>query len=375
MRKTVRILLCGLMAAAVLGGCGKKDTSETTAASGKTTAEIKLGEYKGVTYTPVSTEVTEEDVDAEIEALLASNPAWEEVDRPAAEGDTVNIDYVGMKDGVAFDGGTAEGQDLTLGSGRFIDGFEDGLIGAAKGQEVSLNLTFPDPYENNPDLAGAAVVFDVTVNAVKVSKDAEWNDEFVQANTEYETVDEFRKGTLEDLKAMAEANAEYYKKAQVIQKVVENSEATLPEDEVQAYYDEQYAMYESQASMFGMDLKTMLGYSGTTLEDFEAQLMESSKEGVKMTLVTKEIGRLENIEVTDEERQELCDSIGYASVEEMIESEGQDQVDEYLLMEKVVDFLAENAVAEEPAETTAAETAPESSEAETTAAETAAAAN
>lgn len=363
MKKTVRILLCGLMAAAVLGGCGKKETAETTAASGETAAEIKLGEYKGVTYTPVSVEVTDADVDTEIEALLASNPAWEEVDRPAEEGDTVNIDYVGMKDGVAFDGGTAEGQDLTLGSGRFIDGFEDGLIGAKKGQEVSLNLTFPDPYELNPDLAGAPVVFDVTVNAVKVKKDAEWNDEFVQNYTEYETVDEFRKGTLEDLKAMAEANAEYYKKAQVIQKVVEASEVTLPEDEVQAYYDEQYAMYESQASMFGMDLKTMLGYSGTTLEDFEAQLMESSKEGVKMTLVTKEIGRLENLEVTDEERQELCDSIGYASVEEMIETEGQDQVDEYLLMEKVVAFLADNAVAEEPAET------------ETVAEETTAAAN
>ncbi len=346
MKKTMRVLLCGLMAAAVLSGCSKKEETPADTTTAAAATNIKLGEYKGVTYTPVSTEVTDADVDAEIEALLASNPVWEEVDRPAQEGDTVNIDYVGMKDGVAFDGGTAEGQDLTLGSGRFIDGFEDGLIGAAKGQELSLNLTFPDPYPNNPDLAGAPVVFDVTVNAIKVSKDAEFNDEFVQAHTEYQTVDEYRKGMMEDLKAMAESNAEYMKKAEVIQKGVAAAEVTVSAEEIQKNYDEQHAIYEQQAAMFGMDLETMLSYSGMDLASFEEQLRVSSEQSAKMNIVVQEIARIENIQVEDAQRQELAASIGYASVEEMIETETKEQVDQYLLMENVVAFLADNAVAD-----------------------------
>lgn len=145
---------------------------------------MTLGEYKGVAYTPASVEITDEQVDKEVQKLADSNLV--EVDRPAAEGDTVNIDYVGKKDGVAFDGGTASGYDLKLGSNTFIDGFEDGLIGAVKGQKLDLDLTFPEGYPSE-DLAGQAVVFEVTVNAVKTP--SELNDDLVRANTDYKTLE------------------------------------------------------------------------------------------------------------------------------------------------------------------------------------------
>ena len=154
MKKYVRLTLCCAAAVMLASGCGKKsDTAEeTTTAASETQAEItdkgevtNLGQYKGVEVTKQDTTVTEADLDQRIARILKANPEVTEItDRPAQKGDTVNIDYVGMKDGEAFDGGTAEGYDLELGSGVFIDGFEDGLIGANTGEERSLNLTFPE---------------------------------------------------------------------------------------------------------------------------------------------------------------------------------------------------------------------------------------
>ena len=175
MKKHVRLTLCCAAAVMLAAGCGKKsDTAETTTAAETTEAEItdkgevtKLGQYKGIEVTKEDTTVTDAELDQRIASILQANPEITEItDRPAQEGDTVNIDYVGMKDGVAFDGGTAEGYDLELGSGAFIDGFEDGLIGANVGEERSLNLTFPEDY-GNADLAGQAVVFYVTVNKIE----------------------------------------------------------------------------------------------------------------------------------------------------------------------------------------------------------------
>ena len=166
----------------LLGQCAGCPSAEVT----------KLGNYKGVEVKRESTEVTDEEVDQKIQSILDANPEYVEItDSPAQNGDTVDIDYVGMKDGVAFDGGTAQGYKLELGSGTFIDGFEDGLVGASVGQELSLNLTFPENYGNS-DLAGQAVVFDVTVNAIEEKKDAVLDDNFVQRVSDFKTVDEFR---------------------------------------------------------------------------------------------------------------------------------------------------------------------------------------
>ena len=344
MKKIISICLCGLLAAAVMTGCSEKaEETETTAAVSSDT--VVLGQYKGVTYTPLAVEVTDEEVEAEIQSVLDASPEINEEDRAAAEGDIVNIDYVGMKDGEAFDGGTAEGYDLELGSGRFIDGFEDGLIGAVKGQELSLNLTFPENYTNE-ELAGQDVVFDVTVNAVKESIPAELTEEFVKENTDYETIDAFREGTRKALEEAAVNAAETQKESDVFLKVVNDATVNLTEEEIQANYDEQYAMYETQASMYGMDIDSMISLFGMDKETFESQLMTVAEEAARQKAVVNAIAAAEAIVVSDEDRQNLADEFGFESVEAMNEQAGGEAADEYILSTKVIDFLVENAVAE-----------------------------
>ena len=185
--KIAGICLAAAVAVAA-SGCGKKTETESTAAESAAAeteeyvaeSSVKLGEYKGIAVTVTEASVTDEEVENQIQQVLNSKAEYREVDRAAQTGDQVNIDYKGLLDGEAFEGGTAEGYDLTLGSGSFIDGFEDGLVGAVKGDQKDLNLTFPDPYPNNPDLAGKEVVFEVTVNAVKERSIPELTDEFVK---------------------------------------------------------------------------------------------------------------------------------------------------------------------------------------------------
>lgn len=281
MRKFVKLGICGLMAAMVATGCSKKDTTGTTDPAAATTQgaetqeagtsegaaedSVTLGEYKGVAYTPASVEITDEQVDKEVQKLADSNLV--EVDRPAAEGDTVNIDYVGKKDGVAFDGGTASGYDLKLGSNTFIDGFEDGLIGAVKGQKLDLDLTFPEGYPSE-DLAGQAVVFEVTVNAVKTP--SELNDDLVMANTDYKTLEEYREATRNDLEKQAADNAEYQKQSSVFQTIMNNSQVVASEESIQAAYDEAMTYYETMATNSGMELETLVGYYGMDLDAFQS---------------------------------------------------------------------------------------------------------
>lgn len=352
MRKYVKLGICGLMAAMVVTGCSKKDTTETNDPAAAATVEaessegaaedsVTLGEYKGVAYTPASTEVTDEQVDNEVQKLADSNMV--EVDRPAEEGDTVNIDYVGKKDGVAFDGGTASGYDLKLGSNTFIDGFEDGLIGAEKGQTLDLDLTFPEGYPSE-DLAGQAVVFEVTVNAVKTP--SELNDDLVVANTDYKTLEEYREATRNDLEQQAADNAEYQKQTSVFQTIMANSEVVASEASIQASYDQAMSYYETMATNSGMELETLVGYYGMDLDTFKTQVRAQAEENAKQQLVINAIAEKEGIKVTDEELESMAEEYGYESVDKMKESAGEDVVNESLLTNLVLDFVSENAVAE-----------------------------
>ena len=357
MRKFVKLGICGLMAAMVATGCSKKDTTGTTDPAAATTQgaetqeagtsegaaedSVTLGEYKGVAYTPASVEITDEQVDKEVQKLADSNLV--EVDRPAAEGDTVNIDYVGKKDGVAFDGGTASGYDLKLGSNTFIDGFEDGLIGAVKGQKLDLDLTFPEGYPSE-DLAGQAVVFEVTVNAVKTP--SELNDDLVMANTDYKTLEEYREATRNDLEKQAADNAEYQKQSSVFQTIMNNSQVVASEESIQAAYDEAMTYYETMATNSGMELETLVGYYGMDLDTFKAQVRTQAEENAKQQLVVNAIADKEGIKVTDEERESMAAEYGFESVDKMKESAGENVVNESLLTNLVLKFVSDNAVAE-----------------------------
>ncbi len=366
MKKIWKICTCSLMAMMLAAGCSKQtdntvstavvdttgaetsteskaESEAQTTAQGSQEDQVELGEYKGIAYTPASTEVSDEEVNAEMQALADANPIINEVDRAAAEGDVVNIDYVGMKDGVAFDGGTASGFDLTLGSGDFIAGFEEGLIGTVKGQEVSLNLTFPEEYFNK-DVAGQEVVFDVTVNAVKESVPVELDDHFVAKYTDYKTVEEFRRATRENLEQYAADSAEEQKKSDVFQKVMENAKVTVSEETIQKYFDEQWKVYEEQAAAFGIDMEKLAGFYYMDLEAFKEQIKEVAGAAAKQNAVLKAIAEAEKITIQEEDREKAAEDFGYESVEAMVESAGQDAVDNYIISEKVIEFLADQAV-------------------------------
>ena len=352
MKKYVRLTLCCAVAVMLASGCGKKsDTAdETTTAASETQAEItdkgevtNLGQYKGVEVTKQDTTVTEADLDQRIASILKANPEVTEItDRPAQKGDTVNIDYVGMKDGEAFDGGTAEGYDLELGSGVFIDGFEDGLIGANTGEERSLNLPFPEDYAN-ADLAGQAVVFDVTVNKIEEKKNAILDDAFVQRVSDFSTVDEFRADTMATLQDEKEQDAEQQIKNDAFQAAVDNSEYSLNEAAVEQEYNSQVDSYETSFANYGMTIASYAEMLGQTEDEFKETLRKAAETGIKQQLLIQAIAEKEGLTIEDADRENLAEQFG-TDVETLKNAYGDELVDELAMTYKVVDFIADNAV-------------------------------
>lgn len=271
-------------------------------------------------------------------------------DRAVEEGDVTDIDFVGKKDGVAFDGGTASGYKLTIGSGGFIEGFEDGLIGVMPGETVDLNLTFPDPYQNNPDLAGQEVVFTVTVNGIEGSAKYETvtPEELEMLGLPYKSKEEVWEAGRQAAEDNAEETFVANAKSMIVQKLVgESTMKSVPEylveEEVQSYN----LYMESVAAMYGMDLDSFVSAaSGLTREQYDSQAQEMCTEIVKQYLVMEAVARAEGIELTDEmvyakadeeaakaeygsiSGEELIDRVGFTTYRMSIE---QDQVIERLM--------------------------------------------
>ena len=367
MRKILKVCMCGLAAATLISGCGKKAAEGTTAAettatessaeessapetmasvdlTGMDNGTITLGNYKGIEVTKTPVEVTDEEVDQAVQSALQAKATYVEVDRAVEDGDKVNIDYVGTKDGVAFDGGTAQGQDLTIGSNQFIDGFEDGLIGAKKGDKVTLNLTFPENYQNT-DLAGKPVVFEVTVNTISEQQIPELNDAFVQENSDFKTVDEYKEDKKQSLLSDKNADAEQQVKSDIYTAILNGSTVKPNQDAIDANYNNVLASYTNQAAAYGMDLASFAtAFTGMAEEDFKTALKSQAEAIVEQRLIVTAIGEKENITVSDDDRKDTAAQMGYESVEAMIETAGQFDVDDYIMNNKVMDFLTENAV-------------------------------
>lgn len=332
-KKLMAVLLAGLM---VLGaGCGKE-------------SNVTLGEYKGLALTSVS----QATLDEEIQTMLESFSELEEVDRAAVEGDTVNINFTGLKDGVAFEGGTDDseaGTDLKLGSNQFIDGFEDGLIGAVAGEQRDLDLTFPENYSNT-ELAGQAVVFKVTVNAVKETVVPELTDAFVAENfPEYPTVAEYTTALRDSMNQQS-----YYQ--QINELLMANSEVKkYDEAEIETEKNgimEYYTAYaESYGSYFGLDTATALQYffGIASMEDLETFAEKYAYDLVKNTMILDEIAAVEKLELTDEEYTtrvaEYAKNYGYeddiAGFEEQYDKE---VIKEVLLNDFVMEWLVDQSV-------------------------------
>ena len=352
MRKYVKLTLCGLAAMMLIAGCSKKDDTQTTPAESSAESEAvvdkgqvtKLGTYKGVEVTKASTEVTDEELDARIQSVLDANPEYIEVtDRAAKLGDTVDIDYVGMRDGEAFEGGTAQGYKLELGSNSFIDGFEDGLVGAETGAELSLNLTFPDPYPNNPDLAGKPVVFDVTVNGIEEKTEAVLDDNCVQRMSDFTTVDEFKADTMADMESEKESQADQQLEYDAFAAAIDNSEFDLNQAAVDEQYGNQLQYYTSMVQAYGMTLESYTGMFGMTEDQFKEELKNSAEFAVKQQLLVKAIAEAEGLKVEDADRQPIADQYGM-DIAALQESYGADAVDETAMLYKVIDLVKENAV-------------------------------
>ena len=403
MRKSMRkaAAAAGIIAGALLlASCGSKP-AETTAAAETTTAAstaaagaetsaaaetqaaleapenygtVTLGEYKGVDVEVRDVTVTDDDVKQYVDSLVTYNPVMEEVDREAKDGDTVNIDYMGKKDGVAFDGGTAQGYDLTLGSGTFIDGFESGLVGVKKGDKLDLNLTFPEQY-GNADLAGQAVVFEVVVNAVKEKKDATLDDEWVKnySNGAQATVAEFLDAQKKEMQEQREQNEHAVELNDLISTAMENATFDVNPDAIE--YEAQKMMQSSQMSLaqYGIDLDSYLSMTGMTKEEYEEQMRTNGEEYAKMKMLVKEIAAKEGMEeLTEADYKAIEKQYGY-SKQMLVQMAGEEAVDFETLYLKVSDFLLENANKVEAPEEPETEAAESEAAAETEAAESEAA--
>ena len=329
-KKMMAVLLAGMMILAA--GCGSKE------------GKVTIGEYKGLALTSVS----QATVDEEIQTMLEYYAEVVEVDRAAEEGDTVNIDYVGLKDGVAFDGGTAEGVDLVLGSDSYIDGFEDGLIGAVAGEQRDLNLTFPENY-GNEELNGQAVVFQVTVNAVKAEQIPELTDEFIAGIVpEYPTVESYTEALRESM------NLESYYE-QVTEQLMASSEVEkYNEDDVaerKALLIAEYTSYaEYYGSYYGLDTETAVMYflGFESMEAFEEEMGNYAYEVEKNAMIIEAIAEAENIEVSDavyeEKLAEYAEYYGYDDVAAFEEANGKDLIVDSILSELVMEFIIDNAI-------------------------------
>lgn len=346
MRKIALFCLCGLMAATLVTGCSGSADGNVNLGT------VTLSEYKGVTVNIDAPEVTDEEVDARLDTILAQNPNEIEVDRAAKEGDIVNIDFKGTKDGEAFEGGSAENQDLELGSNSMIDGFESGLVGAKKGETKTLDLTFPEDYREE-SLAGQPVVFEVTVNSVKEEQEAELNDDFVKrvSKEEYQTVDAYKESIRQNLMDQKQSSAERQMEEEALQDVISGSQFKLSRNGLSVRYNQMLKEYTSQAKMYGMSFSQMAQANGMNEPAMKEYIYSSVEEAAKRELTVEAIAAKEGLDqITDEDRALFAQENGM-SKETLINMYGQEQADEYVLQDKVLYYLASNAEneAENPA--------------------------
>ena len=262
--------------------------------------DVELGEYKGVEIEKVSAEVTEEDIEAEIKKVQEQNAREVTVDRPAENGDTVMIDYEGSVDGELFEGGSAEGYGLVLGSGSFIPGFEDQLVGASAGADVDVHVTFPEAYHAE-DLAGKEALFKVKVHEVKAKDYPIVDDEFAQDVSDFDTLEEYKEDLKKNLaeKKVQEAKAE--KQQKVMDVVVANANMDIPEAMVRKSTDDMMNQYAQELGAQGLSMDVYFKYTGMTPQQLAEQLKPQALANIKNRLVLDAIVAAENIEITDEE--------------------------------------------------------------------------
>jgi trigger factor len=263
--------------------------------------EVVLGQYKGVEAVRPDSEVTEAQVDGELRRIRERNSRMVPIDdRPAADGDTANIDYEGLLNGVPFEGGTAEDHDLVLGSNAFIPGFEDQIIGHNPGDSFDVELSFPEDYHAE-ELAGEAVVFKVRLNSLKVKELPDLDDEFAKDVSEFDTLEEYKEDLRKNLLENAERQADTVFENNAVEAATANATIDLPRVMVENELDNMVHQQEQEMQGMGFTLDQYLGYLNQTVADYRETLADNAEQRVRTSLVLEAIARVENFEISDED--------------------------------------------------------------------------
>ena len=334
--------------------------------------EVTLGKYKGVQVTKIDTTVTDEEVEAALEKEQQKNSRTVSVtDRPVQTGDTAVIDFEGFVDGVAFEGGKGENHPLEIGSHSFIEGFEDQLVGHNAGEEVEVNVTFPEKYQA-AELAGKPAVFKVKINEIKTKELPELNDEFAQDVSEFDTLAEYKEDLRKHLEVSKENDAKRAKEDEAIKKIIDKSTMELPDAMIDTQCENMINEFAQRISQSGLTMDQYMQFSGMTIDGLKEQVRPEAITRIQSSLVLEQIAKEENIEVSDDEIN--------AEVEKMAAQYGMeaDKLKEYLgdaekesmkrdlAITKAVDLIMENVKERAKAKTKKEKEAEEEAAEETT---------
>ena len=313
--------------------------------------EVKLGQYKGLEAPKAEVKVAAADVNARLKEMADRNSRLVSVERAVKKGDTADIDFEGFDNGVAFDGGKGENFDLEIGSGSFVPGFEEQLIGMKAGEEKDIDITFPENY--TPELAGKPVVFHVKVNEVKVKEVPALDDEFAKDVSEFDTLKELKADIKKKLTAERTESAQRAFEDVLMAKVAEGVEADVPHEMVELQAEQMTEGFKQQLASQGIPFDQYLKMTNTTEADFKSQAYGPAEQQVKMDLAISAIVKAENLEATDDEveaeMKKVADRYGMDldTVKKYLRPE---EVKEQVIREKVIKLVADNAVAVAPAE-------------------------
>ena len=263
--------------------------------------EVELGEYKGIEIEKVEYNVTDDDVEDKISQIREENARLISIeDRPVQEGDRVTLDYKGMIDGEAFEGGSAENASLEIGSDTFIPGFEEQLLGMNIGDEKEINVTFPADYHVE-ELKGKEAMFKVNLKDIKEKELPELDDEFAKDVSEFDTLDEYKADVKEKLEELAQNNMKAEMENNLLQKIVENANVDIPDPMIDSEIDRQINELDFTLRYQGLSLEQYLTFTGTSMDDIRSQYRDQAYNTVKLGLVLEKIGEVEEIEVDDDD--------------------------------------------------------------------------
>ena len=317
--------------------------------------EVKLGQYKGLEAPKAEVKVAAADVNARLKEMADRNSRLVSVDRAVKKGDTADIDFEGFDNGKAFDGGKGENFDLEIGSGSFVPGFEDQLIGMKAGEEKDIDITFPENY--TPELAGKAVVFKIKLNGITTPELPELDDEFAKDVSEFDTLDEYKNSLREKMQSDREKQEEMNVENQIFDALIEKVQGEIPEEMYEQEVEESINNFAYRLQSQGLNLETYLKYTGMDVNAIKEQFRPQSEKQLKLRLALEKIAELENLEVSDEAVEEEYEKLAkqynmeVAQIKNLV---AETQIRADLKNQKAIDFVKENASvkAEKPAKKT-----------------------